>query len=72
MVICIYYPRDELKNRIDLRLQNRLKEGMLEEVQGLLEKGVPQERMLQFGMEYKYITLYLLKKIDIYMFKIKI
>ena len=34
--------------------------GMVEEVRGLLDSGVPAERLLSYGLEYRYVTLYLL------------
>ena len=50
----------ELRNeRIDLRLDARLKEGMVEEIKGLLEGGVPASTLIAYGLEYKYVTLYL-------------
>ena len=50
----------EVRNaRIDARLEARLKEGMVGEVRGLLESGVPAENLIYYGLEYKYLTLYL-------------
>ena len=50
----------ELRNeRIDRRLDARLKEGMVEEIKGLLERGVPASALIAYGLEYKYVTLYL-------------
>ena len=50
----------ELRNeRIDRRLDARLKEGMVEEIKGLLERGVPTSTLIAYGLEYKYVTLYL-------------
>ena len=45
--------------RIDRRLDARLKEGMVEEIRGLLDSGVPAETLISYGLEYKYVTLYL-------------
>ena len=45
--------------RIDRRLDTRLKEGMVEEIRGLLDSGVPAETLISYGLEYKYVTLYL-------------
>ena len=51
----------EVRNaRIDARLDARLQEGMVEEIRGLLEHGVPAERLIAYGLEYKFVTLYLL------------
>ena len=41
------------------RLDARLKEGMVEEIRGLLDSGVPAETLISYGLEYKYVTLYL-------------
>ena len=50
----------ELRNeRIDRRLDARLKEGMVEEIKGLLERGVPASTLIAYGLEYKFVTLYL-------------
>lgn len=50
----------EVRNaRIDARLDARLKEGMVEEIRGLLDSGVPEEVLLGYGLEYKFVTLYL-------------
>ena len=50
----------ELRNElIDKRLDERLAGGMIEEVRRLLEKGVPREALLGYGLEYRYVTLYL-------------
>lgn len=51
--------RDERNARIDRRLDARFEEGMTEEVKGLLESGIPPEDLIYYGLEYKYITLYL-------------
>ena len=51
--------REERNARIDRRLRERLDAGMIEEVQGLLDRGLPTEGLLYYGLEYKYVTLYL-------------
>jgi tRNA dimethylallyltransferase len=58
-VFVIEAPSDELGRRIDMRLEQRLGEGMIAEVQGLLDAGVPPARMAQLGLEYREITAYL-------------
>ena len=52
--------REERVARIDRRLDERLEEGLVEEVQGLLDSGIPAEDLLWYGLEYKFVTLYLL------------
>ena len=51
--------RDTRNARIDARLDARLQEGMVDEIRGLLARGVPAEALLAYGLEYKFVTLYL-------------
>ncbi len=52
--------REERNARIDRRLDERINEGMAEEVKGLLDKGIPQEDLIYYGLEYKFVTQYVL------------
>ncbi len=52
--------REERNARIDRRLAQRLDEGMIDEVRGLLESGIAPEDLLYYGLEYKFVTLYLI------------
>lgn len=56
--------RDERRTKISDRLKKRLKEGMIEEVENLLSSGISPDDLIYYGLEYKYLTLYLTKKID--------
>lgn len=56
--------RDERNRRIDRRLAQRLDGGMIEEIRGLLRSGVLSERLIAYGLEYKFVTLYLLGQLD--------
>ena len=56
--------RDERRRKISARLRTRLEEGMVEEVQGLIDSGVPTDALIRYGLEYKYVTLYLLGKLS--------
>ena len=58
----VTWPREVLRSRIDERLDRRLKDGMVEEVRGLLDRGVPEEALIKLGLEYKYLTWYLTGK----------
>lgn len=51
--------REQRNARIDRRLKARLKEGMIEEVKGLLDSGIPEENLIYYGLEYKFVTYYL-------------
>lgn len=54
--------REEVKSRITLRLKERLRAGMIDEVQALMDSGVPAENLLYYGLEYKFITQFLLNE----------
>ena len=56
----VSWPRDVLGRRIDERLERRLEEGMIEEVQGLMDRGATTEFLLGLGLEYRFITQHLL------------
>ena len=51
--------REERNARIDARLDARLAAGMVDEVRGLLDSGISAEDLIYYGLEYKFITLYL-------------
>ena len=54
--------REEGNRRIDERLHRRLDEGMVEEVKALMDSGLSAEDLIYYGLEYKFITLYLIGK----------
>ena len=56
----VSWPREVLAERIDERLERRLAQGMIEEVQGLMDRGATTEFLLGLGLEYRFITQYLL------------
>ena len=57
-------PREARRRSITARLQSRLKEGMIEEVEGLLKKGIPAEDLIYYGLEYKFLTMYVIGKLS--------
>ena len=67
--------RDERNARIDRRLDARIEEGMLQEIQGLLDgtnpglapehKPIPAEDLIYYGLEYKFVTLHLLGQLSL-------
>lgn len=62
--------RDLIRNRITQRLKERLNNGMIEEVEALIESGVDPEQLIRYGLEYKFITQYLQHHISYdYMFE---
>ena len=56
--------RDERNRRIDLRLGERLRQGLVEEVRGLLDEGLAPEDLIYYGLEYKFVTLYLIGELS--------
>ena len=58
--IGINVDRDTRNYKIDKRLDQRLEEGMLREVQSLLDSGISPEDLIYYGLEYKFITLHLI------------
>ncbi len=52
--------REERNRRIDARLDARIAEGMANEVKGLLDSGIPAENLTYYGLEYKFVTQYVL------------
>ena len=63
IVIGLHVERVELLKKIKKRLEYRLNNGMIEEVENLIESGMPIERLHYFGLEYRYIGLYLSNQI---------
>lgn len=60
LVIGVNLSRDEIKKRITARLKKRLdEEGMIDEVKTLMDSGVSYDKMIFFGLEYKFIAKYL-------------
>ena len=56
--------REVRNERIDRRLDYRLEHGMIDEVRRLLESGISQDDLIYYGLEYKFVTLYLTGKMD--------
>lgn len=62
LIIGVLFDRDTRRKRISDRLKQRLDAGMIEEVRQLIYKGISSETLIYYGLEYKYITLYLTGK----------
>lgn len=58
-VFGLKFDRQLERERITHRLKMRLEAGMVDEVKQLLEKGISPARLLQYGLEYRYITRYI-------------
>ena len=59
LIIGIRIDRDLRREKISRRLHTRLKEGMVEEVEQILATGIQPEDLIYYGLEYKYLTLYI-------------
>ncbi len=59
LVLGVREDREEIKKRITQRLKKRLNEGMIDEVNMLLDQGVARDKLISFGLEYKFICLHL-------------
>jgi tRNA dimethylallyltransferase len=56
LLLGIEWPREILYRRIDARVDERMQQGMVQEVQRLLDEGISRERLEALGLEYRYIT----------------
>lgn len=63
LIIGIHVDRETRRQRITSRLNQRLGNGMAEEVKSLLEGGLKPEELIYYGLEYKYLTLYITGKL---------
>jgi len=60
LIIGVDIERELRRERITKRLKTRLNEGMVEEVEFILKQGVAPQDLIYYGLEYKYLTLYIL------------
>ncbi|ALO14277.1 tRNA dimethylallyltransferase [Salinivirga cyanobacteriivorans] len=64
LIVAPSYDRPQVRKRITERLHQRLEEGMVEETKKLLDRGVDPEKLISYGLEYKYLTWYLTGEMD--------
>lgn len=64
LIIGIDIDRELRREKISRRLRTRLDEGMVEEVRGILATGIPPEDLIYYGLEYKYLTLYIIGQLS--------
>ncbi len=64
LIICLDISRELRRERISQRLRQRLEEGMLTEVQNLLDAGIKAEDLIYYGLEYKFLTQHLIGEIS--------
>ena len=58
LIVGVDIDRELRREKITRRLKQRLEEGMVEEVRGLLAGGIPAENLIYYGLEYKFLTQY--------------
>ena len=63
LIIGVNIDREERRRKITARLKQRLADGMVEEIRGLLDRGIPAEDLIYYGLEYKYVTEYVTGKL---------
>ncbi len=63
-VFCIQLERKEIRDRITIRLKNRLERGMVDEINKLLKMGIKPEQLMFYGLEYRYLTQYAIGQIN--------
>lgn len=63
LLVGIKFDRDSRRRRITERLKQRLEEGMVDEVKRIINNGVPPENLIYYGLEYKYLTRYVMGEI---------
>jgi tRNA dimethylallyltransferase len=63
LIIGVNIDRELRREKITRRLKARLEEGMIEEVRALLDEGIPADDLIYYGLEYKFVTEYLIGQI---------
>lgn len=64
LIVGVDVDREVRRARITRRLHERLEHGMVEEVRHLLDSGIAPEDLIYYGLEYKYLTLYLIGQLS--------
>lgn len=64
LIIGLEIDREERRRKITKRLNQRLDEGLVDEVKGLLARGIHAEDLIYYGLEYKFVTEYIIGKIS--------
>ena len=65
LVIGVAIDRETRREKISRRLKSRLQEGMVEEIRGLLDSGISPDDLIYYGLEYKYVTEYVIGSISL-------
>ena len=62
LIVGVNIDREQRREKITRRLKARLEGGMVDEVKALLDEGIPAEDLIYYGLEYKFVTEYLIGK----------
>lgn len=62
LIIGVNIDREKRRSKITDRLKRRLEDGMVDEIKGLLESGIPADDLIYYGLEYKFVTEYIIGK----------
>lgn len=63
LVIGVDINREERRSKISKRLRDRLDNGMVDEIRGLLDGGIPADDLIYYGLEYRYVTEYVIGRL---------
>ncbi len=64
IIIGVHIDRELRREKITRRLKARLDEGMVDEVRRLLDEGIPADDLIYYGLEYKYLTEYIIGRLS--------
>lgn len=64
VIVGVEIPREERRRLISSRLEKRIDEGMVDEIKCLLDSGVSAEDLIYYGLEYKFVTRYVIGEIS--------
>ena len=64
LIIGVDIDREERRRKITDRLKARLEAGMVDEIDGLLKRGIPADDLIYYGLEYKFVTEYLVGRLS--------
>ena len=64
VIVGVNIDRELRREKITRRLKARLEDGMVDEVRGLLNEGIPAEGLIYYGLEYKYLTEYIIGRLS--------
>jgi tRNA dimethylallyltransferase len=64
LIVGVKFDRNSRRKRITQRLKQRLDEGMIEEVKGIIDGGVSPDDLIYYGLEYKYLTQHIIGELS--------